>query len=79
MSRSYGGHDGPRWLPHSFEHNHHKSGYTARFLIDLLKDIGFVDVKAERRTDNWELFVVGHKPKAEIDDKVDLRIEPTVP
>jgi SAM-dependent methyltransferase len=64
MQGEYGGYDGPRWLPHSTDHNHHKSGYTARFLIDLLKRVGFVNVKAERRLGSWELFVQGEKSDA---------------
>lgn len=53
----------PRFLPHSKAHNYHKSGYTARYLIDLLKDIGFVDVVANRDLNMWELRVQGQKPK----------------
>lgn len=63
----YGGYDQTRYLPHSHQHNHHNSGYTARHLISLMQDIGFTDVRAERHTDSWELYVVGRKPE-EIND-----------
>lgn len=58
----YGGYDGERFLKHSYDHNHHKSGYTAKSLIDLLRDVGFVNVKAERHLPVWELHVFGEKP-----------------
>jgi SAM-dependent methyltransferase len=61
---AYGGYDGPRWLPHSFQHNHHNSGFTARHLLNLLKDVGFVEGKAERHTDSWEIRAEAQKPAA---------------
>ena len=63
QQKPYGGYDEnkTRWLQHSNGHNHHNSGFTARFLIDLMKDIGFVDVQAERILMYSEIRVVGHK------------------
>jgi SAM-dependent methyltransferase len=62
MQGAYGGYDGPRWLPHSTDHNHHKSGYTASWLIELMRRVGFTDVQAERRIDRYELYVKGVRP-----------------
>jgi SAM-dependent methyltransferase len=60
----YGGYDPDkvRFLKHSKDNNHHKSGYTAKSLIDLLRAVGFVNVKAERHLPIWEIHVVGEKP-----------------
>ena len=65
QQKPYGGYDETktRWLKHSNDHNHHKSGFTARFLIDLMKDIGFVNVTAERRLMYAEVHAVGYKEK----------------
>jgi SAM-dependent methyltransferase len=67
QQKPYGGYDESktRWLQHSNDHNHHKSGFTARFLIDLMKDIGFVNVTAERRLMYAEIHAVGYKDKPE--------------
>lgn len=60
---NYGGYDKDktRFLKHSNDNNHHKSGFTARSLIDLLKRVGFVNIKAERHLPVWEIHVIAYK------------------
>lgn len=50
-----------RFLPHSFEHNAHKAGFTASYLGKLLWDAGLEAVEAE--TAGYNLKVVGRKPE----------------
>jgi ubiquinone/menaquinone biosynthesis C-methylase UbiE len=69
---AYGGYDAedaegqprkePRFLEHSYQHNHHKSGFTAAYLIELMEAAGFVNVVVERHLDWCELRAQGQKP-----------------
>lgn len=52
-----------RFLPHSFEHNAHKAGFTAGYLGKLMYDAGLVSVEGE--TEGYNLKVVGRKPESE--------------
>jgi len=66
----------PRFLPHSYQHNHHKSGFTAAYLIELMEAAGFVNVVVERHTDWCELRAQGQKP---VIDTVAAAVEPVSP
>lgn len=79
QQKPYGGYDEKRtrWLKHSNDHNHHKSGFVARFLIDLMKDVGFDDVTAERHPDYFELRVTGYKPVPKLEQE-EVRAEQVI-
>ena len=66
--KPYGGFDENkvRWLKHSTQINHHNSGYTADYLLNLMKDVGYVDVKAERHLEYAEIRAIGYKPTLEL-------------
>lgn len=65
MQPPYGGKakDG-RWLADSFDHNHHKSGFTPKYLATRLHDAGLVDIITT--TARGILSIVGKKPVAEV-------------
>lgn len=60
----YGGYaeDG-RFLPHSFEHNTHKSGFTASYLGKILQKIGFVNINGSRK--DFAIHIEGEKPSGD--------------
>lgn len=65
MQEPYGGEspDGTRFLPHSFENNSHKSGYTAKSLGRLMQAAGLVDIVGERG--HRQISIRGYKPGGE--------------
>lgn len=58
---AYGGYDDVRFLAHSYQHNHHKAGFTAQALMGILSAAGFVEIKAERKIETAELTVTAKK------------------
>lgn len=58
----YGGYDeNQRFLSHSYQHNHHKAGFTAKSLAESLHKAGFGKCEIERDTNLGELRVKAHK------------------
>ncbi len=64
MQESYGGwgKDG-RWLADSFDHNHHKCGFTPKSLTSLMESCGLVNVEVESYSS--QMRVVGKKPEVQ--------------
>lgn len=58
----YGGEHEGRFLPHSYAHNHHKSGFTVKSLGALMQKVGLVNINGERR--DYEIHIEGTKPDA---------------
>jgi hypothetical protein len=64
---AYGGeHDG-RFIPDSFENNHHKTGFTSRSLAGYMAAAGLEIVELVR--DAYQILAVGKKPEGETNDE----------
>jgi SAM-dependent methyltransferase len=64
---AYGGeHDG-RFIPDSFENNHHKTGFTSRSLAGYMAAAGLEIIELKR--DSFQILAVGKKPEGETNDE----------
>ncbi len=63
---AYGGTHEGRFLKHSFEHNHHKAGFTLRSLGGYMKSVGLVLDRTTRQ--DYQLMIEAHKPLPEVND-----------